>query len=66
MIKVVCNASPIIGLSILGQLHLLWKLFDVMIPEEVYNKIVNYSTEGALGKKELKNGKAKRIDNSFE
>jgi len=55
MIRVVCNASPIIGLSILGQLNLLWTLFDVRIPEEVYNEIVNYGTERAWGKKELEN-----------
>jgi predicted nucleic acid-binding protein len=36
MIKVVCNASPIIGLAILGKLNLLWELFDVIIPGEVY------------------------------
>lgn len=34
MIRVVCNSSPIIGLSKIGKLDLLWTLFDeVMIPE---------------------------------
>lgn len=54
MIRVICNASPIIGLSILGKLNLLWELFDVSIPNEVYNEIVNLSSEGAIGKNELK------------
>jgi predicted nucleic acid-binding protein len=40
MIKVMCNASPIIGLSILGKLNLLWEMFEVFIPEEVYNEVV--------------------------
>jgi len=34
VIKVVCDSSPIIGLSKIGKLDLLWTLFDeVMIPE---------------------------------
>jgi predicted nucleic acid-binding protein len=53
MVKVVCNASPIIGLSILGLLNLLWKLFDVAIPEEVYKEIVTCNKEDVWGKKEL-------------
>lgn len=41
MIKVICNSSPIIGLSKLGYLNLLWELFDeVIIPEAVFREIV--------------------------
>ncbi|EHQ88431.1 hypothetical protein [Desulfosporosinus youngiae] len=41
MIRVVCNSSPIIGLSTIGKLDLLWTLFDdVMIPEAVFEEIV--------------------------
>ena len=53
MIKVMCNASPIIGLSTLGMLNLLYKMFDVYITEEVYNEIVSGKTEDAIGKKEI-------------
>lgn len=53
MVKVMCNASPIIGLSILGKLDLLWTLFDVTIPEEVYKEVVLQASEGAFGVKEL-------------
>ena len=39
--KVVSNSSPIIGLSILGLLNLLWDLFDeVLITESVYDEVV--------------------------
>ena len=35
MIRVVVNASPVIGLSKIGKLNLLWELFDeVYISEE--------------------------------
>ena len=26
MIKVICNSSPIIGLSVIGKLNLLWEI----------------------------------------
>lgn len=39
--KAICNTSPIIGLSIIGHLELLWELFDIYIPQEVYNEVVN-------------------------
>jgi len=46
MIRVVCNSSPIIGLSKIGKLDLLWTLFDeVMIPEAVFEEIVPKRTE---------------------
>jgi len=55
MKEAVCNSSPIIGLSLIGQLSLLWKLFDkVYITEEVYNEIVDDKLL-KLGSKELKN-----------
>lgn len=54
MIKVVCNSSPIIGLAIINKLELLWKLFDeVIIPQEVYNEIVNSKGNEKYGSKEL-------------
>jgi predicted nucleic acid-binding protein len=41
MTKVICNASPIIGLIGINQLNLLWELFDeVLIPKAVYNEII--------------------------
>jgi predicted nucleic acid-binding protein len=53
MTKVMCNASPIIGLSILGKLNLLWEMFEVFIPEEVYNEVVLKSAAGNFGAEEL-------------
>lgn len=42
MIRAVCDSSPIIGLSKIGKLDLLWTLFDeVMIPEAVFEEIVH-------------------------
>ncbi len=34
MIKVVCNASPIVGLYMIGLLDLLYEMFEVYIPEK--------------------------------
>ncbi|MBM4765131.1 DUF3368 domain-containing protein [Bacillus sp. B15-48] len=59
--KAICNTSPIIGLSIIGRLELLWELFDIYIPEEVYNEIVNEGSEQAIGKQELRNAVAKGL-----
>lgn len=53
MIKVMCNASPIIGLSTLGLLNLLYEIFEVYIAEEVYNEIVSGKEDNDIGKKEL-------------
>ncbi|MCL1817220.1 MAG: DUF3368 domain-containing protein [Clostridiales bacterium] len=40
MIKVICNASPIIGLMGIEKLSLLWELFDeVVMPEAVFQEI---------------------------
>lgn len=66
MIKVVCNTSPIIGLASIGQLHLLWELFDVYIPEEVYQEVIFKSSRNGFGKKELeiavRDGKIRRYE----
>lgn len=51
MIKVVCNASPIIGLSKIGCLNLLYEMFEVYIPKEVYSEIVSAKEDNATGKK---------------
>ena len=41
--KVVCNSSPIIGLSILDSIDLLWKMFDeVFVTEAVYKEVVSH------------------------
>lgn len=55
MIKVMSNSSPIIGLSIIGQLRLLWEMFDVYIPCAVYNEIVCDKNDDDFGKRELEN-----------
>lgn len=57
--KAICNTSPIIGLSIIGHIELLWELFDVYIPQEVYNEVVNAASDQAFGKHELRNAVAK-------
>ncbi len=45
MLKVVSNASPLIGLSRINQLHLLKKLWEkIVIPDAVYKEAV---TDGA-------------------
>lgn len=53
MKKVISNASPIIGLSMIGKLNLLWELFDVYIARTVYDEITGSNQEG-FGHKELK------------
>lgn len=53
MIKVVCNASPIIGLCKIELLNVLYEMFEVYIPEEVYNEIISAKEENSTGKEEL-------------
>lgn len=54
MIKVICNSSPIIGLSLIGKLNLLWEIFDeVIIPKEVYREVVEANLNNNYGAKEL-------------
>lgn len=55
MIKVGCNSSPIIGLSIIIKLNLLWELLDeVYITEQVYKEIVENNEFRHYGSQELK------------
>ncbi|MCL2661807.1 MAG: DUF3368 domain-containing protein [Oscillospiraceae bacterium] len=64
MIKVICNASPVIGLIGIGKLSLLWELFDeVIMPEAVYKEICagNRTSEIALIVDAIKNGHIKVI-----
>lgn len=58
MIKAISNTSPIIGLSIIGKLGLLWELFDIYVPQEVYNEVVIGSSYNAIGKQQLRNAVA--------
>lgn len=48
-----CNASPIIALSIIGQLDLLWQMFEVYIPSAVYQEVVFNQFDHDFGKCEL-------------
>lgn len=55
MIRVICNSSPIIGLSLIGKVNLLWEIFDeVIIPKEVYREVVEANLHNNYGAKELK------------
>ncbi|WP_096225113.1 DUF3368 domain-containing protein [Geobacillus sp. FJAT-46040] len=55
MSRVTVNSTPIIGLSIVGQLTLLSELFDeVYVPEAVYQEIVHNHAPRYYGKEELK------------
>jgi Predicted nucleic acid-binding protein, contains PIN domain len=61
MAKAVCNSSPIIGLSIIGRLDLLWQIFnEVFIPEEVYNEVINNNRYKNFGENELKEALEKK------
>ncbi|MGD9732601.1 MAG: DUF3368 domain-containing protein [Desulfamplus sp.] len=52
--KVMVNSSPVIGLSMINQMELLWKLFDeVMVPEGVFNEIAASAGKNDYGKSEL-------------
>ena len=54
MIRVIVNASPVIGLSKIGKLNLLWELFDeVYISEEAMKEVVAVSEVKSDGKEEL-------------
>lgn len=56
MAKAVCNSSPIIGLSIVGELRLLWEIFDkVYIPSGVYAEVLSGNLHKHFGESELKN-----------
>lgn len=54
MSKVMVNSSPVIGLSMINKMELLWKLFDeVMVPEGVFNEIAASAGKNDYGKSEL-------------
>ena len=51
---VMCNSSPIIGLSGIGRLDLLWIIFEeVLIPEAVYNEVGKSQRNKRVGTEEL-------------
>jgi predicted nucleic acid-binding protein len=51
--KVVVNSSPLISLSLIGQLELLPKLYDeIIVPKSVYNEVV-VKGKGKAGSEEL-------------
>ncbi len=55
MIKAVCNSSPIIGLSIIQKLDLLWKIFDeIYVPREVFKEVTTGNRHRNFGEQELK------------
>ena len=54
MTQAVCNSSPIIGLSIIKKLNLLWEIFDeVYITDEVYKEIIKDEKIKKIGGREL-------------
>lgn len=56
MVRVVCNSSPLIGLTKIGKLDLLWDIFDeVFIPEAVFREIVYGNAMQKTGALELEN-----------
>ena len=53
--KIMTNSTPIIGLSIVGQLQLLSDLFEqVYVPNAVYQEIIHSNSPRKYGKDELK------------
>ena len=54
MKSIITNTSPIIGLSVIGQLPLLWQLFDrVYVPQAVISELTNSLHENDYGRKEV-------------
>lgn len=54
MNRVIVNSSPIIALSMIHQIELLWTLFDeVIVPEGVYHEISVSAGKNNYGKAEL-------------
>lgn len=54
MSKIISNTSPLIALSMINQLQLLWFLFDdVFIPTSVYNEVCAPIDESAPAKKQV-------------
>ena len=65
MIKVICNASPVIGLIGIGKLNLLWELFDeVVIPKAVLQELYagNRKPESSQIKEAIENSRIKVIE----
>ncbi|MCI1696501.1 DUF3368 domain-containing protein [Aneurinibacillus aneurinilyticus] len=55
MARIISNTSPLIALSKIHQLHLLWELYDqVFISEAVYEEIIASSDEKSSGKKDVR------------
>lgn len=53
--KIITNSTPIIGLSIVGQLKLLAELFEkVYVPNAVYQEIILSNSPRKYDKDELK------------
>jgi len=53
--KIISNTGPLIALSMINKLNLLWELYDeVYIPKSVYNEIINTEDENDYGKQEVK------------
>jgi predicted nucleic acid-binding protein len=60
MSKIITNTSPIIALSIIEKLDLLWKLFDeVYVTEAVCNEILAGYPDHIKGKEELESAISK-------
>ncbi|GEN35955.1 DUF3368 domain-containing protein [Aneurinibacillus danicus] len=54
MARIISNTSPLIALSKIHQLHLLWELYDqVFISEAVYQEIMASADEQSSGKAEV-------------
>jgi len=54
MTTVVVNSSPIIGLSMINKINLLWQLFDqVYLTQAVFHEITNNASARFFGKDEL-------------
>ena len=53
MSKIISNTSPLIALSMINKLHLLWELFDtVYISNAVFYEISNTDNEDDYGRQE--------------
>lgn len=53
---VVSNATPLIGLAVIGKFHLLQQLFSqIYIPQAVYDEVVTAGKEAAGAKSEVSN-----------
>ncbi|SHM57293.1 hypothetical protein [Gracilibacillus kekensis] len=56
MKTIITNTSPVIALSMINKLHLLWELFDkVYVPEAVIKELTSSSHESDFGRSEILN-----------